>query len=89
MKDEDQEKIAFITDQGTYCLHFYLRNADTTYQWLVNKILHKQIDKNVEAYVDDILVKSCRVRNMLSDFQEVFNVLKESHIRLNLKKFIF
>ena len=61
MAEEDQEKTAFITSQGLYCykvMPFGLKNAGATYQRLVNKMFNKQIGRNMEVYVDDMLVKS-------------------------------
>ena len=61
MAEEDQKKMAFITDRGLYCykvMPFDLKNADTTYQRLVNKVFTDQLGRNMEAYVDDMLVKS-------------------------------
>ena len=61
MDEEDQEKTAFITSQGLYCykvMPFELKNVGATYQRLVNKMFNKQIDRNMEVYVDDMLVKS-------------------------------
>ena len=61
MASEDEEKIAFITNRGLYCyrvMPFGLKNAGATYQWLVNKIFKEQIGRNMEVYVDDMLVKS-------------------------------
>ena len=55
MAEEDQEKIAFITSQGLYCykvMPFGLKNAGATYQRLVNKMVSKQIGRNIEVYVD-------------------------------------
>ena len=60
MAEEDQEKIAFITSQGLYCyrvMPFDLKNAGATYQRLVNQMFSKQNGRNVEVYVDDMLVK--------------------------------
>ena len=60
MKEEDQEKTAFVTSQGLYyykVMLFRLKNAGTTYQRLVNQMFSKQIRRNIEVYVDDILVK--------------------------------
>ena len=37
---------------------FGLKNAGATYQRLVNKMFSKQIGRNMEVYVDDMLIKS-------------------------------
>ena len=37
---------------------FGLKNAGAIYQRLVNKMFNKKISKNMEVYVDDMLVKS-------------------------------
>lgn len=61
MKKEDEEKIAFIADLRTFyfqVMPFSLKNASVTFQRLMNKVFEKQIEKNVEVYVDDILVQS-------------------------------
>ena len=59
MVEEDQEKTAFVTSQGLYCykvMPFELKNAEATYQRLVNQMFKKQIGRNVEVYVNDMLV---------------------------------
>ena len=59
MAEEDQEKTAFVTSQGLYCyrvMPFELKNAGATYQRLVNQMFKKQIGRNVEVYVNDMLV---------------------------------
>ncbi|XP_071919055.1 uncharacterized protein [Coffea arabica] len=92
MSEEDQEKTAFYTDQGTYCyttMPFGLKNAGVTYQRLVNRLFKNQIGRNVEAYVDDILVKSLATSSFLSDLREVFGVLRDSRMKLNPKKCVF
>jgi hypothetical protein len=61
MLPEDREKTTFITDRGLYCykvMPFSLKNAGATYQRLVNKMFQAQIGRNMEVYVDDMLVKS-------------------------------
>ncbi|XP_055960634.1 uncharacterized protein LOC130015110 [Mercurialis annua] len=61
MEEKDQEKTSFVTDRGTYCykvMPFGLKNAGATYQRLVNFMFQDQLGRNVEAYVDDIIVKS-------------------------------
>ena len=59
MCPEDEEKTAFITESGLYCykvMPFGLRNAGATYQRMVNKVFANQIGRNMEAYIDDMLV---------------------------------
>ena len=58
---DDEEKTAFVTPFGVYCyikMPFGLKNAGSTYQKCVHIVLEGQIGRNVEAYIDDIVVKS-------------------------------
>ena len=79
MAEENQEKTAFIMSQGLYCykvMPFGLKNAGATYQRLVNKMFSKQIGRNMEVYVDDMLVKSKEKLARLDDLRETFATLK-------------
>ena len=61
MAPEDREKTTFTTEWGTYCyrvMPFGLKNAGSTYQRAVTTLLHDMIHKEVEVYVDDMIVKS-------------------------------
>ena len=61
MNEEDQERISFVTSQGLFCykvMPFGLKNTGATYQRLMNKMFTDQIGRNVQVYVDDMLVKS-------------------------------
>ena len=92
MAEEDQEKIAFITSQGLYCykvMPFELKNARATYQKLVNKMFNRQIGRNMEVYVDDILVKSKEELAHLDDLRETFATLKQYQMKLNPSKCVF
>ena len=92
MAEEDQEKTSLITSQGLYCfkvMPFGLKNAGATYQRLVNKMFNKQIDKNMEVYVDDMLVKSKEELTHLDDLKETFTTLKQYQMKLNPAKCIF
>ena len=76
---EDQEKIAFITSQGLYCykvMPFKLKNAGAIYQKLVSRMFSHQIGRNVEVYVDDMLVKSNGEADHLDDMRETFDTLR-------------
>ncbi|XP_059436632.1 uncharacterized protein LOC132169649 [Corylus avellana] len=88
----DQEKTAFITDRGLYCykvMPFGLKNAGATYQRLVNRMFQEQIGKNMEVYVDDILVKSKLQIDHVTDLQEAFKTLKRFKMKLNPTKCAF
>ena len=92
MDEEDQEKTAFITSQGLYCfkvMPFRLKNAGATYQRLVNKMFNKQIGKNMEVYMDDMLVKSKEELAHLDDLRETFTTLKQYQMKLNPSKCVF
>ena len=61
MKKEDEEKTAFITPYGVFCyttMRLGLKNAGATYQRCMQACLAKQIGKNVQVYVDDIVIKT-------------------------------
>ena len=55
---------------------FGLKNAGATYQRLVNKMFSQQIGRNMEVYVDDMLVKSKEELAHLDDLKETFATLK-------------
>lgn len=92
MAKEDQEKTAFITNQGLYyyrVMPFGLKNAGATYQRLVNQMFSKQIGKNMEVYVDDMLVKSKEEEDHLDNLMETFNTLRQYSMKLNPSKCAF
>jgi hypothetical protein len=92
MHPQDQEKTAFITDRGLYCykvIPFGLKNAGATYQQLVNKMFQAQIERNMEVYVDDMLVKSKESRDHIRDLHEAFATLKQYGMKLNPAKCAF
>ena len=68
---------------------FRLKNAGATYQRLVNKMFNKQIMRNIEVYVDDMLVKSKEESTHLDDLQETFFTLKQYQMKLNPSKCTF
>ncbi|XP_059658508.1 uncharacterized protein LOC132304809 [Cornus florida] len=92
MDPEDEEKTAFIIEKGTYCyrvMPFGLKNAGATYQRLVNKIFNNLLGKTVEAYIDDMVVKSVKKEDHPKHLQEVFNTLKKYNMKLNPSKCSF
>jgi hypothetical protein len=92
MHPEDREKTVFLTDRGLYCykvMPFGLKNAGATYQRLVNKMFKAQIGRNMEVYVDDMLVKSTKSIDHVRDLQEAFETLKHYEMKLNPAKCAF
>ncbi|GJZ95464.1 reverse transcriptase domain-containing protein [Tanacetum coccineum] len=92
MAREDEEKTAFYTEQGTYCymkMPFGLKNAGATYQRLVDSTFQSQIGRNLEAYVDDMVIKSKDEKDLLANIAETFENLKAINMKLNPKKCSF
>jgi hypothetical protein len=92
MKESDQLATSFITPFGMYCyvtMPFGLQNAGATYQRCMQHVFEEHIGPTVEAYDDDIVVKSKRVNNLVGDFDIAFKCLKAKNIKLNPKKCVF
>ncbi|KAK0580046.1 hypothetical protein LWI29_035596 [Acer saccharum] len=92
MHKPDEEKTAVTTDQGLYyytVMSFGLKNAGSTYQRLVNKMFARQIRKNMEVYVDDMLTKSITADKYIDDLRETFDVLTRYGMKLNPTKCVF
>jgi hypothetical protein len=73
MKKEYEPKTSFITSSVTYCYHRMpegLKNAWGSFSRMTTKVLHSQIGRNVLTYVDDIIVKSTKQENHITDLQE-------------------
>ena len=68
---------------------FGLKNVGATYQRLMNKMFTNQIRRNVQVYVNDMLVKSRREDDHLEDLKETFDTLRSYNIKLNLSKCAF
>ena len=92
MSEEDQERTSFVTNQGLFCykmMSFGLKNAGATYQRLMNKMFTHQIGRNVQVYVDDMLVKSLHENDHLDDLRETFDILRSYNMKLNPSKCVF
>ncbi|KAL0408428.1 UNVERIFIED_CONTAM: Retrovirus-related Pol polyprotein from transposon opus [Sesamum radiatum] len=89
---EDHKRVSFITSDGTFCyvaMSFGLKNAGATYQRLVDKIFRPQLGRNMEVYVDDMLVKSKEAHQHVVDLEETFAVLRKYRLKLNPQKCAF
>ncbi|KAK1646879.1 hypothetical protein QYE76_064684 [Lolium multiflorum] len=91
-KKEDQELTAFITPHGVFCYNvmtFGLKNAGATYQRCMQACLGEQIGRNIEVYIDDIVVKPKHTATLVDDLRETFDNLDRYKIKLNPKKCFF
>ena len=70
-------------------MSFGLKNACTTYQRLMNEMFAHQIGRNVQVYVNDMLVKSGREDDHLDDLKETFDTLLSCNMKLNPSKSAF
>ena len=70
-------------------MSFGLKNARATYQRLVNKMFSKQIGRNMEVYVDDMLVKSKEELTHLDNLEETFTTLRQYQMKLKASKCAF
>ena len=89
---DDQEKTAFVTPVGNYhykVMSFGLKNAGSTYQRMMTKIFEPQLGKNIEVYIDDMVVKSKLVSEHVMDLTSIFKILREHKLRLNASKCSF
>ncbi|KAM0854748.1 hypothetical protein ACQ4PT_050237 [Festuca glaucescens] len=92
MAIQDEENTSFITSVGCYCytcMPFGLKNVGAAFQRAMRLCLGSQMGRNVEAYIDDILVKSRDKATMVEDLQETFDNLRKANLRLNPEKCIF
>jgi hypothetical protein len=92
MKESDQLATSFITPFGMYCyitMPFGLRNAGATYQRCMNHVFGEHIGRTVEAYVDDIVVKTRKASDLLSDLEVTFECLRAKGVKLNPEKCVF
>jgi hypothetical protein len=88
MKESDQLATSFITPFGMYCyttMPFGLRNAGATYQRCMNHVFGEHIGQTVEAYIDDIVVKTRKA----SDLETTFKCLRAKGMKLNPAKCVF
>ncbi|GJT38851.1 reverse transcriptase domain-containing protein [Tanacetum coccineum] len=92
MAEEDEEKTAFITSQGIFCytkMLFGLKNVGATYQRLVDRAFQKQIGRNLEVYVDELVLKSHTEEEIIRDIAETFKTLWQINIKPNPKRCTF
>jgi hypothetical protein len=92
LNPDDEDKTGFITPNGIYYYKvgtFGLKNVGATYQKAIQNCLKSQIGKNVEAYVNDVVIKTMEQDQLITDLAETFTNLREFQWKLNPTKCVF
>ena len=92
MHKDDAEKTAFITPWGVYnykVMPFGLKNVGATYMRAMTTLFHDMIHKEIEVYVDDVIIKSKESSNHLEDLRKFFARLRKYNLKLNSAKCVF
>jgi len=92
MHPRDESKTTFMTETCSYCykvMPFGLKNAGATYQRLMDRILAPMLGRNVQAYVDDMVVTSQEKGRHTADLEELFTMIAKYRLKLNPEKCVF
>jgi hypothetical protein len=92
MKESDQLATSFITPFEMYCyvtMSFGLWNMGATYQRCMQHVFGDHIGRTVEAYVDDIVVKTRKADDLVGDLSIAFGCLRANGVKLNPEKCVF
>ena len=68
---------------------FRLKNAISTYQRMMTRMFNPQLDKNIEVYIDDMVVKSKVESEHVNDLRNIFEILRKHKLRFNASKCSF
>ena len=68
---------------------FGLKNAGATYQRMITKMFELILEKTMDTYIDDMVVKSKKESNYIRDLIEVFTILRRHKLKLNATKCAF
>jgi hypothetical protein len=92
LKEEDRINASFITLFGAFyytTMSFGLKSAAATYQRGIQWCLHSQLERNAEAYVDDMVIKTQGDEGLISDLTKTFYNLRKFKMKLNPEKCTF
>ncbi|GKE60341.1 NYNRIN-like protein [Tanacetum coccineum] len=86
MAENDEEKIGFHTKNGVYCFTHMpkgLKNSTETHQRMMDKVLTDQRGRNVEVYLEEIVVKRKNEQSLVHDVEETLRKLKSVNIKID------
>jgi hypothetical protein len=91
-EERRRRKKAFITPYGAFCyqvMPFGLKNAGATYQWMMQNCLGSQIGRNIQVYINDVVITTRKEESLISDLMETFDNLNRYKLKLNATKCSF
>ncbi|GKA43517.1 reverse transcriptase domain-containing protein [Tanacetum coccineum] len=86
MAKEDEEKSEFHKEEGVYCFTHMpkeLKNSAATLQRMMEKVLTDQRGRNVEIYLEEIVIKSKSEPDLVQDVKETLIKLKRVNIKID------
>jgi len=92
MHPRDECKTAFMIELSCYCytvMPFGLKNMKATYQRLMDRVLAPMLGRNVQTYVDDMVVTSQAEEQQVADLKELFTTIAKYMLKLNPEKCVF
>ena len=92
MSPKDKKLTAIRTSKGIYCykvMTFGLKNAGVTYQRAMQNIFDNILHRNVECYVDELVMKSRKKCGHFQDLRMLFDLLQRYQLRMNPLKSVF
>jgi hypothetical protein len=92
MSTADTPHTAFMTNTCNYfykVMPFGLKNAGATYQCLMDRVFARQIGRNLEVYIDDMVIKSIDDNSHHKDLEEILSSVRKYNMRLNPTKCSF
>jgi hypothetical protein len=92
IKERGRRKKAFITPYGVFCyqvMPFGLKNAGATYQRMMQNCLGSQIGRNIQVYIDDVVITTREEKSLIGDLAETFDNLNKYKLKLNTTKCSF
>jgi hypothetical protein len=92
LKKEDEENTAFITPYGVFCyqvMPFGLKNVGATYQRMMQNCLGSQIGRNIQVYIDDVVITTRKEESLIDDLAETLENLNRYKLKLNPTKCLF
>jgi hypothetical protein len=92
LRKEDEEKIAFITPYNVFCYQIMpsgLKKAGATYQRMMQYCLRSQIARNIQVYINDIVITTRKEESLIDDLKETFDNFGRYKLKLNPTKCSF